>query len=163
MKVQVIAKILALVLLIAYSSLLTACSYAADFVIINESDSPIDVRYTVKRSTVGPLVASGLPATIEASQLSSHGGQQWKELAGNQYQLIQESNVDIAIVRVMPKEALRITDVRDYKGHSAQRNINFPIEEINITGASGELILTGKQTRLAFMEVSKALYTLTYR
>lgn len=67
-------------LLLVHLFLLLGCSYSTDFVVVNESEQPIEIRYRVKKSTAGSLAVSGIPAIIEASRLSTHGGQEWNEL-----------------------------------------------------------------------------------
>jgi hypothetical protein len=67
-------------------------------------------------------------------------------------------------VSVGPGDALRIADVSNYGSHDDTWNANeFPIDEITISGANGDLRLTGQQTRTTFAKVSLALYTLTYK
>ena len=118
MKDQLLAKEFILALLITHLLLLTSCSYFTDFVIINESSQTIQIRYKVKKSTAGPLAVSGIPATIKASQLSTHGGQEWRELATDQYKLLQEGNNEIVVVDIGPNEALRLTKLYEYGGHA---------------------------------------------
>jgi hypothetical protein len=163
MKIRKITRGLILGLSLASISLLTACSYFADFVVVNDSDHPIEVRYKVTKSPAGPLAISGIPAIIKASQLDTHGGQQWKELTPAQYHLIQDSSTETVIVGLMPNEALRVTKLHDYGGHEDPRPNIFAIEEIGITGASGEMKLVGEKARTSFDEVSSALYILTYK
>jgi hypothetical protein len=63
----------------------------------------------------------------------------------------------------MPREALRIYRFHDYRGHEDAQDEGYPLEEISVLGASGGLKYTGQQARTAFSEVSRALYTLTYK
>jgi hypothetical protein len=163
MKLQKITRGLTLGLSLAYISLLTACSYFTDFVVVNASEQTIEVRYKVTKSTAGPLTISGVPAIIDASQLDTHGGQQWKELPQSQYRLTQDSNTATVTVDLTPNQALRITKLRDYGGHEDPWPNIFAIEEIDITGAGGEMKLVGEKARTSFVEVSGALYTLTYK
>ncbi len=64
----------------------------------------------------------------------------------------------------MPNQALRVADVHNYNGHGDTWSAKeFPIEEIVVRGVQGDVKLTGQQARAAFSEVSRALYTLTYK
>jgi hypothetical protein len=129
--------------------------------VINESDHPAEIRYKIKDfpSPFGPPVA---PATIAASQLSTHGAQQWKVLTSDQYQLDQGNRT--VIVRLDQHEALRIASMHKYGGHQDPRDAkDFPIDEITVTGEVGEISLNGQQARTTFSDVSRALYTLTYK
>jgi len=150
-----------IIALLAAVFLLTSCSYITDFVVINESDHHAEVRYKVK-DFPGPFGPPVVPATIMASQLSTHGNQQWKILASDQYQLDHEGRT--VIVRLGQREALRVASMHKYGGHQDPRDAkDFPIEEIAITGEAGEMSLKGQQARTAFSNVSRALYTLTYK
>ena len=147
--------------LLAALFLLTSCSYATDFVVINESDHPVEIRYKVKDfpSPFGPPVT---PANITASQLSTHGAQQWRILTSDQYQLDQGNRA--VIVRLEQHEALRVASMHKFGGRQDPRDAkDFPIEEIAITGEVGEISFKGQQARIAFSNVSRALYTLTYK
>ena len=143
-----------LIFLILFALAHSACSYATDFVVINESDAPIEVRYRIK-NVPGPYALRETPATIATSQLNAHGDHQWNELPPTRYNLDQESRT--ITVNVMPNEALLILkmDTRDAE--------LFLFEEITVAGANGEMRLTGQQARRAFSEVSRDLYTLTYK
>jgi len=154
-------RLVIIIALFGYVSLLMACSYRTDFVVINESGQAAEIRYKVK-DFPGPFTPPVTPATIEASQLSTHGGQQWKVLPSNQYQLDQENRT--VIVRLEQHEALRVASMHNYGGHQDSRDAeHFPIEEITIAGAVGEKTLKEQQARTAFSNVSRALYTLTYK
>ena len=52
--------------------LLGACSYATDFVIVNESDTAIMIRYEVK-DFPGPFYPPTTPGVVAASELSEDG------------------------------------------------------------------------------------------
>jgi hypothetical protein len=67
-------------------------------------------------------------------------------------------------VSLMPQEALQIARIHKYGGHDDPHGAaQFPIDEIVITGTSGGLKFSGGQARKAFSEVSRALYTLSYK
>jgi hypothetical protein len=147
--------------LLAAVFLLTSCSYTTDFVVINESDHPAEIRYKVK-DFPGPFGPPVTPATITASQLNTHGAQQWKILTSDQYQLDQGNRT--VTVRLEQDEALRVARMHKYGGRQDPQDAkDFPIEEIAITGEVGEIPLKGQQARIAFSNVSRALYTLTYK
>jgi hypothetical protein len=150
-----------LLLLVALSLVCSACSYGTDFVIVNRSVQPIVVRYRI-RQFPGDFSPRDKPATIAASNLDSHGGQEWKLLNSDQFQVDPELRT--VTVRVSAGEALRITTLHNYRGHDKTWAAGeFPVDEILISGANGELKLTGQQARITFAEVSRALYTLTYK
>ncbi len=153
-----------LVLVLACVALLTACSYAADFVMVNASERPIMIQYKIIGSTAGPLVATEIPAIMEAAKLDTHGDQHWREVAPGDYALTQEGDTETVTIKLMPGEALRVTQLTDYGGHADPRPNIFAVQEISIDGAEGQMRLMGKDVvRKSFSEVSAALYILTYR
>jgi len=141
--------------------LLTGCSYITDFAVINESDQPVEVRYKIKNYP-GSFSPPVTPATIAASQLSTKGDRQWNKLAPDRFQLDQDNRA--VVVRVMPHEALLVADMHNYGGHEATWDAKeFPIVQLTVKGSRGEITFTNDDARRSFSEVSRALYTLTYK
>lgn len=149
------ASLLALLLL---TSALAACSYSTSFVVVNESDEPVEISYRYKSHAAGgPFELDERPAKIAADLLRGNGGN-WQELRPSDYELDRENR--IVRVRVMPHEALRIHTFLNYRGHEDTRS--YPLEEISIRGGNGEVKYTGEKARTSFSEMSTSLYTLTY-
>lgn len=151
----------ALVLASFSLSLLVACSYATDFVVINESPESIEVRYRVKKGSLGPITIAGPPAIIPSSQLGSNGRLPWQQLSGDRLRVDEEQST--IVIELQPSEALRLTSLSGYGGHDAADANHFSIEEIELNGSRGRVLLVGAQARRAFSKVSRALYTLTYK
>lgn len=144
--------------------LYTSCSAYTDFVVVNESDNSLEITYKVKKSTAGPLATSGIPATIEASKLRIFGGTEWKKLSPGQYQLVDDPEVDVVVVRLSPKEALRLTTMRSESDDiTCEGGPGFPVTEILITGADGKVELVGDRARTGFSKSSRALCIVTYK
>jgi hypothetical protein len=119
------------------------------FVVINESGQPIEVRYKVEKVTLGPLNVAGIPVIVEASELTGKGGQDWKPLTSSQLQVDNERST--VTVQVPPGGALRVANLNEYGGHKDPAEANhFPIEEIEVTGSNGRVVVTGPQTRLVY-------------
>lgn len=151
-----------LTFLILFTLTFTACSYSTDFVVVNKSNHPIRVQYKIKRFPNEPPILTAIPAKMDASQLGSRDGQQWKKLNTDQYQIDQENRT--IIVSVMPHEALWVTSMFHYIGDEDPNDVaNFPVEEISVTGADGGMTFTGQKARKSFSYVSRVLYTLTYK
>ena len=137
--------------------LLGACSYATDFVIVNESDTAIMIRYEVK-DFPGPFYPPTTPGVIAASQLSEAG----KEWTPTQFQLDQASRSVTA--QLMPGQAFRVATMNHYSGHDDPTDTHkYQIRRIVVSGAHGNLEFTDEQTRIAFTRVARSLYTLTYK
>ncbi len=150
-----------LIVLLLFTSSFAACSYSTAFVVVNESEQPIEVSYKYKHFPGGRIFELyERPAKIAADELSSRGGNEWQELTASDYQLDRENRT--VLVRVMPREALRIYRFHNYLGHEGAPEAGYPFEEISVLGASGGLKYTGHKARTAFSEVSRTLYTLRY-
>ena len=149
----------ALVLLASVVSL-TACSYATDFVIVNDSTEVLKVEYRFK-DFPGDF-APAAPSIVPGSQLSSHGNQKWTRLESGQYQI--EPNQRAVSVSIMPGQALLVCRMPGYGGHSEAWNAKeFPVDQITLNGTSGVLLLKGEVARTTFSEISRALYVLEYK
>jgi hypothetical protein len=138
-----------------------ACSYSTDFVVVNESNQPIQVRYKIK-SAPGPLALTATPAKMDASELGTSDRARWQKLDPDQYQIDQENRT--VTVSVSPHEALWVTSMFHYIGDEDPNDVaDWPIEEIGVTGADGGVAFTGQKARKSFCYVSRVLYTLTYK
>jgi hypothetical protein len=150
------------ILIILSSLACAACSYITDFVVINESESQVEISYKVKEPPNSPQKISVIPATKLASQLNSDEKNKWRDLAADRYKIDQANRT--VTVKLLPQEALFLTSLHHYTGPDDPNDVNwFPIEELNITGSVGGLKFSGKQLLRAFSERSRVLYTLTYR
>lgn len=68
------------------------------------------------------------------------------------------------IVQLHPQEALLIAIMHNYAGPDDPGDAQeFPIQEIKLSGTHGEKSLAEDEARTSFTEVSRALYTLTYK
>jgi hypothetical protein len=149
------------IVLLGVVTLLSACSYATDFVVVNQSEKALDVQYRVK-DFPGAFVLPEIPATVPSSQLSTKGSQQWSKLGSERYQ-VDPQNRTVSI-RLLPGEALLVARIHNYAGHEdAWGAKEFPLSQLTVKGTNGEISLNNEQTRTSFSEVSKALYTLTYK
>lgn len=137
--------------------LLGACSYATDFVIVNESDTAIMIRYEVK-DFPGPFYPPTTPGVVAASELSEDG-QEWTP---TQFQLDEASRSVTA--QLMPGQAFRVATMNHYSGHDDPTDTyKYQIRRIVLSGAHGELEFTDEQARTAFRRVARSLYILTYK
>ena len=134
-----------------------ACSYATDFVIVNESDTAITIRYEVK-DFPGPFYPPTTPGVVAASELSEDG-QNWTP---TQFQLDEASRSVTA--QLMPGQAFRVATMNHYSGHDDPTDTyKYQIRRIVVSGTRGELEFTDDQARTAFTRVARTLYTLTYK
>jgi hypothetical protein len=138
---------------------LTACSYRYDFVVINKSDKPIEVRYQLKRytpETPGKFVDINPPAklTVTEFQKSEH---HWQNLPETQYAF--DKLTGTFTVTVAPHEVLLVDYAYNYGGDEN----DFDLANIRITGAKGSIDLEGRQAQTQFKLESDTKYVLRYR
>ena len=143
---------------------LTACSFITNFVIVNASNQPLEVRYKLKppadpRAPAGEPVVP--PATKPVSQLQQEVS--WNQLSASQYKLDREKR-EVAVL-LPPGYALLVEqrNLVDGPTDDAHQAANFSIEEINLSGAGKQVHLQGDEVRKGFVPESKKLYTITYR
>lgn len=140
----------------------TACSFTTNFVVVNESDHVIEIRYRIKQPADGrPASLPINPAIKEVSQLGRQVA--WQDLSASDYRV--DHNERLVTVSLKPGYGLRIEqrNLVDGSQTDADRARNYAIEEITLIGNKGELHLSGEQARTSFLPQSKTLYTLTYK
>ena len=148
-------------LILACVLLLSACSYTSNFVVLNESGKPIKVQYKIRSHSSEPFQLTGEPAKTQEAKLRNRD-RQWQLLKSGDYQLDHVER--IVAVEVLPHEALRVLYITNYGGHDAVSDADrFQIDEIIVSGASGELRLQGDEIRRKFTEESESLYVLSYK
>lgn len=148
---------LLLMVLLASLLLFAACSYTTDFVIVNETDGPITVRYEVE-DFPGQFYVPLTPEVVAASELSEHD-KQWNPV---QFEVDEASRS--VTTRLMPGQALRIATMNSYGGHDDPNSAyKYSLRRITVSGSRGELDLMGEQARTTFTKVTRGLFTLTYR
>ncbi len=150
--------LLILVLLLLTISL-ASCSYSTDFVVLNDANHAIQVVYKVKPQ--GPPTLAIEPMVVSASNLETRDKSEWKKLAPDRFCVDQ---VDRTVtVTLSPHEALWVTTMPHYIGDKDPNDVkNFPIEEVSVAGAGGEMRFTGDKARKAFERKSRVLYVLSY-
>ena len=152
-----------LLFIVFFALTFAACSYSTAFVIVNDSDQPIEVRYKVNRGA-GVLSSGEAPAKIAASQVANRYRTQWRSLSPAEYQANQTDHAITLTVKVMPHEALWVTSMFHDIGDDDPNDVaSWPIDEISIAGADGGMTFTGQKARKSFVYVSRVLYTLTYK
>lgn len=148
-------------LLLAITVSLTACSYATDFVVVNNSAQVLRVEYHVKEfvSDSGPPL---VPSISNDSELSSNARQEWKKLQAEQYE--SNSQQRTVAVSIMPGQALLVCTLHNYPGHtSASGARQFPLDHITLNSGKGVMLFNGELTRTQFTRKSNSLYVLEYK
>jgi hypothetical protein len=117
---------------------LSACSFSADFVIVNNSGAFVEVSYETKHK---PTYKSIKPYLVSLENFNS-GNKEWREVPEDRLKIDNEK--PIVEVKVAPNEVLRFESV------DAGRIKSDPYDELNtnrltITGKNGSIILEGNQ------------------
>ncbi|HKY42498.1 MAG TPA: hypothetical protein VJM50_05355 [Pyrinomonadaceae bacterium] len=141
---------------------LTSCSYSTDFVVFNDTDNQIEVVYRVKPSPTGPPSLEIEPMVVSAANLEVRDISKWTKLTPDRFRIDQVNRT--VTVRVAAQEGLWITSMHHYIGDEDPNDVKgFPIQEVSVTGADGEMRFTGDKARKAFERKSRVLYVLSYR
>jgi hypothetical protein len=148
---------IALILLIVSTLLFAACSYINNFVIVNASDQPVEVRYKDMEITS--------PDRAPLIKLSSQIHEQiaWQQLPSSRYKIDPENRE--VVLTLNPGEALLLEQCRPANGETEGNceTGDFLVEKIALIGAKGEINLRGDQVQRSFVAESKHTYTLTYK
>jgi hypothetical protein len=149
------------VVLLALVVSLAACSYATEFVIVNDSTQVLWVDYWVKE-VPGDFALPVIPSILPVSQLGSHEYQDWTRLESEQYEI--DAAQRTVSVKIMPGQALLVCRMNGYGGHSDPLGAKeFPLAQIRMDGASGLLLLSGEEAQTKFSKESRVLYHLDYK
>jgi hypothetical protein len=136
------------------SSLLTSCSFSSDFVVVNASSDPIEVRYMIRWLRDEPFAETRKPAILPVSQMESR---KWRELPPEQYAFDRSSRT--ATVSLQPGDALRIVQGGEYRERSLGDRRDFIIEELRLVDASGGSIsFTGDRVYKSFVPVPQPIF-----
>ena len=130
--------------LITITCLITsACSYRINFVVINKSNSVLEVEYTVVHRDSNP---SKMSLDVWDKWF---GEKQWQEISQEEYQF--DAETEKFKVNVAPNEVLKVLStwdgmyfIEDYK--------NFEIISIKISGKNGTIAYEGNQLFKQFEE-----------
>ncbi len=135
---------------------LSGCSMSFTYVLVNETDQPIEVIYKLKRTSPdapAQYVSNEKPAVLTVKELEK-SRHEWRDLTSNQYEF--DGATGTYKVSLGPDEVLRITSNRG-------GDDDFDIASISIRGAKGSVDLKGDQTRAQFKGESDTRYVLRYR
>jgi hypothetical protein len=134
--------------------MLAACSFSTEFVVVNDSGSPVLLRYKIEGLANHPLAGGDIPAILPAQQLRSGD---WHRLSAGEYEFDPASGV--VTVSLRPDEALLI-DVGRSGEKSQCVGIIEEIKEVDLQGSSGGVTLKGDQVFKSFGVEPKPFYSL---
>jgi len=113
------------------------------------------------KQSPGPLALTGEPKVVASANLVMEERNEWTKLGPDRFR-VDEVNRTFT-VRVSAYEALWVTAMHHYIGDEDPSDVaGFPIEEVSIKGANGEMRFTGDDARKAFQRMSRVVYVLSY-
>jgi hypothetical protein len=154
-----IKSVLLLLLLISTS----ACSSIDTIAILNDSQAPLRLEYTFKR-TSSDDVWLRKPLSLIATVVSDKAGEvncPWALLSPAQYSYDPASQK--VSVEVPPATALRIAQLSNYVETGEWAAEQFPIASVTIDGAAGVIHCEGEQARKQFKNLKRSLHAIDYK
>lgn len=144
-------------LLIVSLGLLLACagcSYSTDFIVVNASEKPLLVTYTIRSSDIGPILHAGIgtPAVLPIAELSER---EWRPLTANEYSF--EPSTRTVTLSLPPNQGLLIDRGGEWRSNSEMPS-GFDIEKITLVGVNGETVIEGENVFKSFVVVAKPFY-----
>ncbi len=145
-------KLKTILLIIGLTMFLTSCTTLSEFIIVNESNSEIEIEYKVKDMNLMESVRTTSPDKLGGMN------QDWKPIAEDRLQVDKASG--IVNVKLPVNRAVVIESKVDYGGHD-EGSIN--IESIKIKGGSGERNFVGKEAQTQFKKQENNSYVMFYK
>lgn len=137
---------------------LAACSYSTEFVIVNDSGSPVEVSYSFKNWHEGDACCPTRPAKRPLAKLDdADAGWGWLRPEDFRFDPV----AGVVTVTLAPAEALLVERVSGYRGHGDNDDF-FRLASVSTTGADGAVYHEGRQAQYQFQRVNDNLYRLTY-
>lgn len=152
------------------AALLTACSWITTFVVVNDTDAPIQVVYRLKEGGKLPPC----PDDYFVGKPRIRPRESVDELAFRGADIpIAEYTCDSAsrtvTLQLPPRQAVALFSVTGYTGHRTEQElqqynyVSYALESLRIRGRSGEMQYVGNQVTRDFAKNNVALYILTFR
>lgn len=151
-----------LVLILALIFSESACSSLDTFAVLNKTNAPMRLEYTLKaRTSDDPQLREslGFVATVAADK-AGEVDCPWQSLSSTEYSYDQATRR--IIVQVPPGTALRIARLTNYVETDERAAEEFPISSIMIDGTHGLLRADGQEARLQFKNWKRSLHAIVY-
>jgi hypothetical protein len=154
LRLEVRMRKLSLLALIAFSLLLSGCSFSTPLAVINLSDKPVEVTYQFKDS---PGSFHHDPPKTKPVAALGDDDTAWLEVPAAEY--VVNSYGRAITLTLAPKTAVVIDRVR---GPGIPDEASFRLSDVVVRGAYGTIMLHGRQVRKAFVEEDR-VYAISYR
>ena len=148
-------------LLLASAALLSGCSVICEFVIVNESGAPLEVRYTHKPSGMPPAGRIEVPGVVGADKVNKTS-REWRNVPPERYTIDYKTGHVWA--KVEPGEAVLVARMLNYPGHESQySDSSFYIDGLSLDGSKGSAKYQGRQALTQFVSDGGCTYVIRYR
>jgi hypothetical protein len=135
-----------------------SCSIGYDFVIVNESEAPIELTLEIREAYWNYFFQN----VLAKQQMSkSYDPEQWKGLAPAEFSA--DEGKRLVVLTIKPREAVRVESVTNYDKDSLTGAQHFKLKGLRITGQAGEVNHTGDQARAQFRASQSGHYEIVYR
>jgi len=147
---------------------LQSCSFISDIVLVNKSDTAIEIEYEASlKKALAPIENPPLPDSFVPKIMSvekwesNYKSEDWTPLSPADYK------VDMADgkfkLRLPPRTALRLTNINESIFHDEGRKEEFPLKKIEIRGLYGNISLEGIQIYQQFAEKKDSKRYISYK
>ena len=134
---------------------LQACSFFSDIVLVNESDTTIEIEYEASlKNALAPMENPPFPESFVPKIMSfgkwdsTYKQADWTPLSPADY------TADMATgkfkLRLPPRTALKLTNINESVFYNDERSRDFPIKMIYIRGLYGNMSFEGVQVYKQF-------------
>lgn len=153
-------------LIITLGLCLQACSYSVEFVLVNESDTTIEVEYSGERmvsnsSGETEIVQGFIPKTMSYGKWDgSYQQEDWTPLPSTEFQV--NPVIDRFKLKVPPRTVLRLAQVSDMVFFQEGYR-DFEIKSIKIRGLYGSMAFEGVELFRQFVEKGRQSYYIAYK
>jgi hypothetical protein len=137
--------------------IVSGCSWMTFFVVQNNSDGEIRIRYALCCTNTKYWYI--VPKIIKSSQIED-GVINWNSIPEAEHTYDKEKG--IVEISLPPDHAVLVNHEPNYTGYNKDRNSHAKILGFTISSPKGQITYTGNELGKVFKEQSKKLYILKY-
>jgi len=138
-----------------FTLLISACSFSTPFVVINSSNSQLEVYYELKPSGMMPNENLRKPLVLSVEEFNG-GNSQWRELSLDKLTIDSEKGIVKAIIQ--PNEVIEI-ESEDSIGVDKEPSEHFDIKKLKLDGTSGLITFEGNEIYKQFKREEKRWFS----
>ena len=131
--------------------LTSACQFSTSFVVVNLSNSPLEVSYELKPSGMMPHENVRKPYVIGFDEFNS-GNFRWRELPSDKFVVDSQKGIVKAVIQ--PNDVLQI-ESEDMIDVEEKPSEHFDIKKLNLSGANGLVTYEGDKIFNQFKKEEK--------